>query len=112
MMMMTIVVPPLDCCSLFRQDPTIEADYIQADFHLTSTMGFASGASDGSMFGQSCASKCFSVAAMNWVRSICSHNPTLAVATAQSSLLAFEALQLLDPFTLFCSTKFEEAEVQ
>eukprot|EP00903_Cladosiphon_okamuranus_P022369 g20573.t1 len=45
-------------------DPTNEANFIQADFHLTSTRGFLS-ASDGSIFGQPCASKCIAVAAMD-----------------------------------------------
>lgn len=52
---------------LFRQDPTDEANYIQANFHFVSTKGFFYG-SDGSMTSQPCASKCIAVAAMNWVR--------------------------------------------
>ncbi|CAN0148641.1 unnamed protein product, partial [Scytosiphon promiscuus] len=47
------------------EDRTSEANYIQADFHLTSSTGFAEG-SDGSIFGHPCASKAIGVAAMDW----------------------------------------------
>lgn len=60
-----VMIAVRDKIVLFRQE-----SFIEADFHLTSANGFASDASDGSVFGHACASNCVSVAAMDWVRSI------------------------------------------